>query len=219
VVSVIRRLARRLRADGGFTVVELSVAMILSSLVFAAFTAVIYSFSQQAGDQGRTATLQGTSREFVADMVVELRQAVKVSPNGYPIEELDPGRIVFYSDRLEPEGPERIVYERRDCGAETCELWVIRYPAVAGTGPWWEYSETPLEESRVLTRVSADQPLFAGIEWSGDPPAKVYIEACGSVQACDFPLVAVTFRANPVNTSAGEDDTFEVDEEVRLRNA
>jgi len=215
---MIRRLIGRLRAEGGFTIVELSVAMILSAMILASLTTVLYSFSQQAGDQGRTAVLQGTSREFVADVVVELRQAVRVSPNGYPVEELEPGRIVFYSDRLEPEGPERVVYERRDCGADTCELWVIRYAAVPGGGPWWDHSETPLEESRVLSRVSADQPLFAGIEWSGDPPTKVYIEYCGSVHPCDFPLVAITFRANPINTSAGEDDTFEVDEEVRLRN-
>ncbi|MCJ7726856.1 MAG: hypothetical protein MUP76_10790 [Acidimicrobiia bacterium] len=216
IVRLLRRLAHR---EGGYTVVELSLSMVLSSMIFASLVTVIYSFTQQAGDTTRSANLQQTSRELVADMVVELRQAVKVEPNGYPIESLTSGALVFYSDRLESEGPERIVYERRDCANGICELWVSRYPAVAGTGPWWTFSTVAMQSGMVLHRLPDDQPLFEGINWVGEPPARTVMSTCGGVgPECDFPLVRITFRSKPINTSPGADFTLEVQEEVRLRN-
>ncbi|MCB2223578.1 MAG: hypothetical protein KQH83_05310 [Actinobacteria bacterium] len=214
-----RWLRRALAGEGGYTIVELSMSMILSSLIFASVVTVIYSFSQQAGDTTRSANLQGTARELVADMVVELRQAERVSPNGHPIESLTPGSLVFYSDRLETEGPERIVYERRDCADGICELWVSRYPAVAGTGPWWDFSDVPVQTGLVLHRLPDDEPLFQGADWVGEPAAKEFINYCGpSGPVCDFPLVDITFRTRPVGTSEGGDFILEVQEEVRLRN-
>jgi hypothetical protein len=205
--------------DGGYTVVELAMSMVISSMIFAALVSVLYSFTQQAGDSTRSANLQQASRELVAEMVVELRQAVAVTANGNPIERLDASTLIFYSDVLEPEGPERIVYERKDCADGICELWVSRYPAVPGSGPWWSFSSTPLQSGMVLHRLPDDEPLFEGAEWSGSPTAKVQINSCGpSGPECDFPLVQITFRSKPVNTSAGADFTLEVQEEVRLRN-
>jgi len=216
---MIRILGGRARSEAGFTVVELSVALALASMIFAAMVTVLYSFSQQAGDAGQRANLQSTTRELIARMVVELRQAVKVTPNGFPVESLDGDHIVFYSDRLPTEGPERVVYQRTNCADGLCELWVTRYPAVAGTGPWWTFSTTPLISTMVLRRVPDNQPLFAGTEWLGDPVAKFYINSCGpDGPACSFPLVTITLRARPVFTSAGADTVFQVEEEVRLRN-
>jgi type II secretory pathway pseudopilin PulG len=209
----------RLRAESGYTVVELSVALALASMIFAAMVTVLYSFSQQAGDAGRRAELQSTTRELIARMVVELRQAEKVTPNGYPVESLDADHIVFYTDRLPTEGPERVVYQRTNCADGICELWVTRYTAVAGTGPWWTFSTTPVISTAVLQRVAHDLPLFAGIVWVGDPVTKLYVDSCGlDGPACAFPLVDITLRARPIKTSAGADTVFQVEEEVRLRN-
>ncbi|MBU1650552.1 MAG: prepilin-type N-terminal cleavage/methylation domain-containing protein [Proteobacteria bacterium] len=213
------RLRRALRRQGGYTLMELSLAMALSSIIFASLVSVIYSFSQEAGDSGQAALLQQTSRELVADLVVELRQAEKVTANGHPIEELTADKLVFYTDRLESEGPERVVYERKACSGGLCELWVTRYPAVAGTGPWWTFSTTPVENVMALGRVSDTGPLFAGADWVGEPPVKTPVTSCSSSgTACDFPLVVITFRANPTNTSSGADRSYEIQEEVRLRN-
>jgi hypothetical protein len=219
VVSVIGRLRRPRAAEGGYTVVELSMSMAISAMIMASLVSVLYSFTQEAGDTTRRANLQQTSRELVADMVVELRQAEAVTPNGHPIESLSAGSLVFYSDRLESEGPERIVYERRDCGDGVCELWVTRYPAVPGSGPEWTFSDVPLQSGMVLYRLADDQPLFRGADWEGDPPTRVTVSSCGpSGPECDFPLVLITFRSRPVGTSEGADTVLEVQEEVRLRN-
>ena len=67
---------------------------------------------------------------------------------------------------------------------------------------------------------TSDEPLFEGVDWEGDPLSRVRTYSCSpSGPECDFPLVEITFRSRPVGTSEGADTVFEVQEEVRLRNA
>lgn len=206
--------------DRGFTLTELSVSMMVSALVLASMASVVYAFSKAAHDSGRNADLQREVRATVAEMVVELRQAEAVRANGSPIESLGSGRIAFYTDREETEGPERVVYERRDCVDGVCELWVSRYPAVAGSGPSWEFAAIPMEDSILIHRLMEAPALFRGLEWAGDPLARSYVASCdeSSGPSCDFPLVAIVVQARPVGTTDAGDTLFEVVEEVRLRN-
>jgi len=111
------------------------------------------------------------------------------------------------------------VYERTGCVDGLCELWLTRFPAVPGSGPWWQFSDVPLAHGMVLDRLPHDQALFSGADWIGDPPSKNYVVACGpGGPDCDFPLVSILFRAYPRGTSTGANDVYEVEEEVRLRN-
>jgi prepilin-type N-terminal cleavage/methylation domain-containing protein len=212
-----RRRSSHPSRQAGFTLVEMAVALALSAIVAASFTGVIYSLSQNAGDAGRNADLQRTGRLVVAEMVIDLRQAEAVSPNGDPIESLSADRIVFYSDRDETEGPERIIYERTACAVGLCELRVTRYPAVAGSGPEWEFATAPFEEQVVMERVRNDQPLFRGATWTGTPATKTFVSACAGT--CRFSLVVIRVRALPELTSVGAAQTLEITEEVELRNA
>jgi hypothetical protein len=150
-------------------------------------------------------------------MVIDLRQAQAVSENGDPIESLTADRIVFYSDRAQTEGPERIIYQRTACATGLCELRVTRYPAVAGSGPEWSFQTTPFQDQVVMERVRNDQPLFRGVTWTGTPTAKTYVSTCSGT--CSFPLVAVWLRALPKLTSVGAAQTLEITDEVELRNA
>lgn len=212
-----RRRCPHLSRQGGFSVVEILVALVLSAVVAASMAGVIYSLGQNAGDAGRNADLQRTGRLLLAGMVIDLRQAQAVSPNGYPIESLTADRIVFYSDRAQAEGPERIVYERTACAAGLCDLRVTRYPAVPGSGPEWSFGTAPFQDQVVMTRVRNDQPLFRGATWTGTPVTKTYVSGCSGT--CSFPLVAIWLRALPQLTSAGAAQTLEITEEVELRNA
>jgi len=208
------------RGDGGFTLTELSVSMMVSALVLGSMASVIYGFGKATHDSGRSADLQREVRATVAAMVVELRQAEAVTPNGSPIESLEAGRIVFYTDREETEGPERVVYERRDCSNGICELWVSRYPAVAGSGPAWEFAALPMEDGVLVRRVLDTPAMFRGLEWAGDPLVRSYVASCDESvgSPCGFPLVAIVVQARPVGTTAAGDIFFEIVEEVRLRN-
>lgn len=216
-----RRWARRRLAhasgDAGFSLVEVSVAMILSAMVAASLAGVMYSLSQNASDAGRNADLQRTGRLVMAELMMDLRQAESITANGDPIESLTADRIVFYSDRAEAEGPERIIYERTSCVSGLCRLRVTRYQAVAGSGPEWAFVTTAFEDQFVMERVRNDQALFRGAAWTGTPVAKTYVSACAGT--CSFPLVAIRLRGVPEGTSAGAAQTFEITEEVGMRNA
>ncbi len=214
-------IGRLRRDDRGFTLVELSLAMLMGALISGVMVGVIFSLSQNAADSGRTAELQSTVRSLVAEIVVEIRQARPATANGDAIESLDADTLVFYTDRAEFDGPERVVYERKDCSGGFCELWVSRYAATAGSDPNWTFGDTPFEESFLLGLVRNDTPLFRGVEWAGTPKTETFVSSCDGTpgQPCDFPLVYMQVRANPANTSTGADQVFEVVEEVRIRSA
>jgi hypothetical protein len=187
--------------------------------VFAAVVGVLYGFGRTAHDSGRSVELQHTARSVTARMVMDLRQAQAVSVDGFPIESLEPGQLVFYTDRLSDEGPERVVYERADCRDGMCELRVVRYPAMPGTGPAWRFRDAPIAEGTVLVGLHGDRPLFRGVVWSGDPRTKHYVASCGPTgRACDFTLVSLLLTASPVGASQDAGRPLEIEEEVRLRN-
>ncbi len=208
------------RSEQGFTMVELSVALMLTVLILSALFGVFYAFSQNAADQSRQAALQRDSREVMGELVTWLRQSVGAAPGEHPVESLTADRVVFYSDVDEREGPERVVVERTDCSGGYCQLTAAKYAAVADSGPAWEFAADPFAEEFLLARVHDDVPLFRGVTWVGDPKAKSYVSACGGGQPrCRAPIVAITLRAEPTGTSEGGRLTFEIREEVTLRNA
>jgi len=214
-----RRVIERLRSEDGFSLVELSVALILSAMIVGSLVTVFFSFAQNAGDATRNAQVQSEVRAVIARIVMDVRQADVVTANGEAIESLSANKLVVYSDRSDVPGPERIVYERSSCTAGSCELWVRRYAATAGGGPYWTFEATPFEQSFIMDGVLDDQPLFGGFEWVGSPATKMAISSCdGVVIQCDFPLVSIVLRARPSPTTQGASKALEVQEEVRIRN-
>jgi type II secretory pathway pseudopilin PulG len=211
----------RRREDSAFTVVEMAIGLAITAVVMATLVAVFHSFSQNAADATRTAELNQTLRGIASQMVLDLRQAEAPRPDGEPIESLSPTRIVFVTDRDESEGPERVVYEEVSCGADGCALRVQRYAAVAGTGPSWEFSDTPYQDGVVVEKVQLEEPLFVGYDWVGSPAVKTAVTECGGASEpdCDFPLVAIRLVALPDLVSEGAENPVEIVEEVTLRNA
>lgn len=212
-------ILQRLRGDGGFSLVELSVALILSGIVVGTLVTVFFAFSQNAGDASGKAEHQAQAREAVAEMVTELRQATLADPTAGAVRRLSGDLLDFYSLPVGGGNPVRIVYERMDCVEGRCELWVRRYASTAGENGRFVFAATPYEQSMVLTGVLADQPIFAGADWVGDPKAKVRVSGCTVDELCDFPLVEITLRSRPSAVSEGARTVLEITEEVRLRNA
>lgn len=216
---MITRLLRRLRDDRGFSLIELSVAMILSSMIAASMMAVFYSFSQNSGDLASRSNVQAAARAVIAEQVVEIRQAIRADLNGEPIEALDASRLAFYTQNYETGEIERVVYERTDCIEGKCELWVYRYRLLETDGITSTFSTEPYEASFLMGNVMSDQSLFVGIEYSGDPLVRTERTACGSGGVrCDFSVVGITLRARPYPTSGGAAVPLELHEEVRIRS-
>ena len=219
-VVVIARLRTRLSQDHGFTLIELSVGMILSSMIAASLIAVFYSFSQNSGDLTARTNVQSDARAVVTEQVVEIRQAIRADLNGDAVESLSAGRLAFYTQNYETGEIERVVYERRECVEGECEMWVYRYRFESSDGISATFYTAPYETSFLMGNVLSDQPIFVGIEYVGDPLAKVETVACdGASTPCDFPVVGITLRARPHPTTGGAMRPVELHEEVRVRSA
>jgi type II secretory pathway pseudopilin PulG len=216
VVSVIARLHRTKAAEDGFTMLELSVAAFLSSIVLGAVVLIFSSVSKGATDAGERAELQMEVREVATDLATELRSAVSPGGAAAAIESLSAGSLAFYSDRYEFAGPERIVYDRAGCSGDYCSLRVRRYAANAGSGPNWTFSTVPFNDVVLLEQISATNTLFAGRVWSGGE--RVAVASCGGGSRCDFPIVAVDLQAAAPGVST-LDGLFGIFVEVSLRNA
>jgi prepilin-type N-terminal cleavage/methylation domain-containing protein len=217
---VIARLRTRLSAEDGFSLIELSVAMILSSMIAASLIAVFYSFSQNSGDLAARSNVQADARGVIAEQVVEIRQAIRADLNGDAVESLTAGSLVFYTQNYETGQIERVAYERRECVEGECELWVYRYGFESSDGITTTFYSTPYESSFLMGSVLSDQPIFVGVEYLGDPLAKIETTACdGSSTPCDFTVVGITLRARPHPTTGGSMTPVELHEEVRVRSA
>lgn len=209
-----------MRREGGFSLIEVSVTLILSSMVTASLVTVFLAFSQNSNDVVGRAEHQLAAREMIVDIVSELRQAVRVHPNGEALERLRGDSLEFYTMAHEATAPVRVRYERRSCVGGECELWVTRWDAVPGTGPMWQFADEPRAISFLIGGVLEDEPLFVGFDWVGDPKVKVAVTGCGgSLDPCGVPLVQITLRAMPMNTSDGARAPIQIIEQVRLRNA
>ena len=217
---MIARARQRLSDEAGFSLMEVSMTLILSAMITASMVAVFMAFSQNSGDAVSRADHQAAAREMIVDIVVEIRQAVAAHPNGQPIEEIRAGELEFYTVAFEAANPVRVRYERRDCTEGECELWVTRWDAVPGTGPEWEFYDEPREVNFLIGGVLSDEPIFFGVDWLGDPKARVTLAECGAgLPACRVPIVGITLRARPLRTSEGARAAIEINEEVRIRNA
>jgi Tfp pilus assembly protein PilV len=216
---MMRRLLARLRDDRGFSVVELSVAMLLSSLVCASLVAVFFAFSQNSSDATQRARMQADARAMIAEIAVQLRQAIKADLNGELVESLSGDRIVFYTTNYDTLAPERVAYERVECVAGLCELWVHRYAMVSSDGIAYTFADEPFESSFLFAGVLSDQPIFSGIDWTGDPAVRTSVSSCTGTE-CTFPIVGITVRVRPLgSTSPGAAAPLTLHEAVRMRNA
>ncbi|MEE8496902.1 MAG: prepilin-type N-terminal cleavage/methylation domain-containing protein [Acidimicrobiia bacterium] len=219
-MRLIRRLQTRLGDDSGFSLIEVTVAMVLSSMIAASLVTVFYALAQNTGDLSGRGRVQADSRAVIASQVVEIRQAIRADLNGEAIEALDPGRLAFYTQNYVSEEIERVIYERKECVADECELWVYKYALDEIVGGIATFEATPYASNFLMGKVLSDQPLFVGIEISGDPLVKSEISTCdGGAIKCNFSVVGITLRARPYPTTGGALTPIELHEEVRVRSA
>jgi len=216
---MINRFRRSLAAEDGFSLVEVTVAMILSSMIAASLVTVFYSFSQNSGDLAAKSNVQSAVRAVISQQVVALRQALRADLNGDAVEALSSNRLVFYTQNYATSQIERVVYERRECVEGECELWVYKYALESTDGIVTIFATTPYDSSFLMGKVLSDQPLFVGIEYIGDPLTKTETSFCdGGSVACDFPVVGITLRARPNPASGGATSPVEIRDEVRIRS-
>ncbi|MFT7650215.1 MAG: hypothetical protein ACI8Y4_004984 [Candidatus Poriferisodalaceae bacterium] len=206
------------RDESGMTVIELSISMLLLIVLMGSFFTV---FSGVLGDSARADQRAGLERELrpvFNRMVIELRQSVAPdsAAAGAPVETLTAASLVFYSDRIDIDGPERYAYELISCVSSVCDLRRSITYAMAGTGPNWTYPVAASQEVTVLTGVDNTNPLFVGrLVNDGTDITLAACDPGGTRCALSGVQIELQLAAARSDTAS----SLSIAEEVRLRNA
>lgn len=206
--------------ESGMSLVEVSIAGGLMMIVFGAFFTFFMAFNNDVLRQEQRATTMSELRPALAEMVIELRQAIDPLSDGVLVESLDSAwptaGVTFYTNmHQDTPGPERVRYYLDNCVGSVCELW--RDVSVADSGPPWVYGSIGTSE-RVVTRLRTDatDPLFQGVSWQGG--AEAVTTDCDTTTVCEFEVIRIRIT---VDTGAVTDPSSQISiqEEVRFRNA
>ncbi len=217
----VRLIAAVVDDERGVTLVETMVAMIITTILLIAFYGFFFTFGDEVTSQERRARTLEAARPVVAELVLELRQAVDLDGDGAVVESLnsawDQLDLVFYSDRLDDApGPERYRYHLGACVANRCELLRSVTVADVGSGPNWTYTGIP--STRVaLVDVLDDgpEPLFRGASFRTG--TEITTTVCGGATPCDFELLRIRLRVDPRTVRSGR-AVVDIQEDVRFRN-
>ena len=230
----IARWHERRRGEGrdkGFSTLELSLTIAIMTMVLTAFYGAYNGFLRDVAFAEQLAEVERRTRPALNELTIELRQATP--PNsaaaGQPVELLNEDRIVFYSDRADVAGPERISYDKVNCDDGVCELQKSIIFADAGSSyPDWTYDIAggPDVTLTVIPRVAEDVVLFTGrtVNSTGNFVDQVLCDRRGELGnggiSCNFDQVFVQLEVVPraADTSTVPRN-FEIEEEVLLRNA
>ncbi|NIA25667.1 MAG: hypothetical protein GWP04_08875 [Gammaproteobacteria bacterium] len=220
--------------DEGFTVVEMVIAVAITSLTLASVATVASGLLKDVARESAMAQVQRDARPVLDSLVIELRQssAPTSAPSSRPIQEIAWNRLVFYSDRLAPHpAPEKYVYELVNCtngvSGGTCDLQETVYTAdTSSVAPDYTFNDAVVHHtSTLIENVVADPylsvgPAFRAVHWVGSPATRTEIASCDSsaeATRCDAPLIVVDLHiAYSANIGL---NPLVLHEEVRLRNA
>lgn len=203
------------------TLVEVTVATMLTLMVSAAFFTLFSAFSRNVQLEDQRASTLRDIRPVISQMLLELRQAMDIDGSGAIIEKLDSSwsslELVFYSDRrADIDGPERYRYYLTNCADGICDFVHEATAADTGSGPNWTYdNNTPAERTLINNVVASGTALLIGVSWNTG--AELVTTSCGGATRCDFDVVRIDLRIDP-NPETGTLAPIQIKEDVRLRN-
>jgi len=223
------RAMSRLNGEEGFTLIEMLIVMVLTTITLVSVTAIVAGLMNDVTNEDLIAQVERESRPVLENLVVELRQADKPEAvaRSRPVQQMAWNKLAFYSDRRAPHPePEEYVYELVNCTGSICDLRETIYAADYDSHPptWKFLYATVISQRIVLEGVLADDggtygPLFYGVDWTGDPATRTVVTDCDShipAKICNAPLVVIDLRVK-YSDRLGFDPLL-LHEEVRLRN-
>lgn len=211
-------MLRRLRSDGGFTIIEASVSVVIMSILLGAVFSVIMRVQADATDQINAADAQRTLRDAAHDIDIELRQATSDDDNANPVKKLTWKELQFTS-YLNASADLQLhkYFLSGDCSTG-CTLKKSVYAPVPASDPP-AYSGTATFTADLVTGIiaSPSNPAFVGQTWTvGTSPTDIASCDDSGSPRCSFSLVEVSLRVDPTPYGAVADVV--IVEQVRIRN-
>lgn len=206
------------RSDGGFTIIESSVAILIVGILLAGLYSVVIRVNQEATDQVALADAQQLLRDAAHDIDGELRQASADTDKGNEVQKLAWDEIQFLSYvNANSDLQLHRYWLQGDC-TTGCDLNKEVFAQVPSSDPP-AYQTTPLFTSTLTTGLIASptDPAFVGQKWSSGSLSTITSCDESGTTPCDFSLVQIALRADP--TPFGAVSEVVIKEQVRIRNA
>ncbi len=219
MMALLRRLARRLRDERGFTLVEMLATMVAGMVVLAGLTTMLTVTLREtsrtftnvdATQRGRT-ILESISSELHSACVADLVTPIQGGANGTQVS--DSNNLVFLSQFGTSANPTPVEH-KISFSASARTLTDYTYASTGGTSPTWTFSSTP-SSSKVCSRTSCRLPPSGG----GNVPAfqyfayEPYTDANGNTDmmlmdgSSSVPGTTNLPNPDPLSTSSGLSQT------------
>lgn len=212
----------------GFTLVELMVTMVVLAVAMAMVAGIMVTTSRTF-TKDRSAT---NSTNIAAAGMNELTRVIRagteirVSGGGRntPVFETAENETMTLhafidADSLDPR-PVKVRFSVND----RRELVETRYPAVAGSGPFWEFvpPEHPSVTSRVITRqittAAAGEPALFSYYTADDPDAPLTVPSAGLDETTRRKIVIVRVRLKVQSDATGRSVPVVIENQVGIPN-
>jgi len=215
-----RRLLRRARTEGGFTLIELSVTMAVLGIFLAAVALVLGGAIRNSSQVEDAAITQTEARSAVDGLAAELRQAYTDSALGtYAIQTATSSTLTFYTPdrRSSPMHVRRVSY--RVSGGELQRAFATSTNTVAGP-PWPNIAAANLGSYKRLVGTVTNTTPFT--YWktcttpgSGGCGTDYLQQLTGTILISDIAVVRTTLTVSP-RGSQGRTSTYIVNTSLRI---
>ena len=205
------------RSEGGFTIVEASVAMVVMGILLGAVYGLVIRVNQDAANQVALADAQRELREAAKVIDLELRQASPDTDIGNPVQKIAWDEIEFLSYVNASSALQlHRYYLVGDCSVG-CTLKRAVHPPIPASDPP-AYNATPSFTMDLATGVlaSATDPAFVGQVWIGGAISEIAVCDEAGPTSCDFALVEISLQTSTGRVGVPD---VQIDEQVRIRNA
>ena len=193
------RARTRSRSQGGYTLIEMMIAMGLLSVVIASAFNVVSRMQRSAMLTTDRFTAEGEAQTIADRITKDLRSAVTTSATGAAFAAADVNDVTFYANLADPTGPTKLrAYLTLQSGTNVYLFHEDSTPPDAG-GSTGNYSYTGASSTRIDGKyLDTTQPIFSYADANGTPLVTPITTTAG-LKSIDSVSINLRVRVTPTS--------------------
>ncbi len=196
MTRTVRALGRR-RDEGGYTLIETMVAMMLLSVVIAAAFGVVSVMQRGAVTTTNRFTAEGEAQTIADRISKDIRAAVATSVTGAAFASADVNDVTFYASLADPLGPTKLRAYVTQLGTTNVYLFHEDSTAPNAGGSSGNYTYPATATTRIDGKyLDTTQPIFSYFDSDGTPIATP-ITTTANLRSINSVGINVRVRVNP----------------------